>query len=275
MLSNKGWHLDPALITDLMIVGDHAPNEVCVQSITITPFICSVVLGDASTGESLASVTVVAGENLDTPLTPLVDGIGGFVSFGSGLMPEKYSQAPRGMHIFGKKTLVESRCVLFSGPMPVTGIVTPGDEGVVRGDVVFALGQNMAATVIHSEQDGDPLDQVTLYLKNPLSFVSPCEEKVSPCECSSTPIGSINGVRGNTNGVVFIEIEDADGSLYLLGQHTIALLLAASKGDLCQEIEEPDEYGRIKGPSGLYSDDLPPITPYNSPDDTTFPLPIK
>ena len=275
VVSLKGWELDPSLIVDLMIVGDHAPTDVCLQSITVTPSICSVVLGDATTGESLASATAVIGSELDVDLIPLIDGIGGSLSFGKGLMPDRYLEVPRGIHEFGAETLIESRCVLLCGAMPVSGLVSPSGESIIRGDIVVSLGQSLDAQIVRSEQDGDPFDQVTLSLKNLSDFISPCEEKSSPCECAGVPISTINGVPGNESGIITIEIEDENGSIYLVGPHVIALLLTAVQNSLCQELEEPDVWGRIKGASGQYSDDVLPITPYNSPEDTTFPLPAE
>ncbi len=275
IVSSKGWRLDPALIVDLMITGDHSAEAACLQSVTITPGMCSVVFGDPATGASIASATVAMGSPADVPLSPLVDGVGGFVSFGPALLSGRYQTMPAGMHIFGGETLIESRCVLFTGPMPVSGLVSPAGGDVLRGEIVISLGQELLASIVRStDEGGDELDQVTLSLRDPAAFLSPCEEKTTSCGCNGTPISTINGVPGNTNGIITLEIEDENGSIYLLGPHTISLLFAAARGGLCQKEEEPDDYGRIKGLSGQYSDDARPTTPYNSPEDTTFPIPI-
>lgn len=270
--ANTGWKLPPSLIADLMISGDHAASAVCLQSVTITQSICSIVVGDSATGQSLAVASTTKGTMGDVPLQPLTDGVAGFMSFGSAMLDEFYRRLPRGFHSFEAGALMESRCVLLSGPMPVTGIVGPVGS-VFRGDIKINHSGALLATISNDEENGTPVQRVTLSLANPLSMLSPCEEKTSVCGCSSAPIRTINGVPGNESSIITIEIEDKDGSIYLLGTNTLSFLLTRPGGTFCLKAEEPDLYGRIKKGSDSYEDDDVPVTAYKSPGDLTFPTP--
>ena len=271
--TNTGWRLPNSLIADLMVSGDHAASTLCLQSVTITPSICSIVVGDPVTGQSLAVASITRGTTGDVPLQSLVDGVEGFVSFGASMLDEFYPQMARGFHLFGAGAPIESRCVLLSGPMPVTGIVNPAG-GTFRGDVKINHSGSLLVTIDIDEEDGVPVQRVTMALADPASMLSPCEEKTSTCGCSSVPIRTINGVPGNESSIIFIEIEDENGNIYLLGTSTLSFLLTRPAGTFCLKAEEPDPYGRIKGGSDSYDDDQPPKTSYKNPDDLTFPQPV-
>jgi hypothetical protein len=168
---------------------------------------------------------------------------------------------------------MESRCVLLSGPMPVRGIVNPAG-GVFRGDIKINSSDALEVVVTNGEEDGIPVKYVTLSLTDPSAFLSPCEEKTSVCGCRSAPVRTINGVPGNESSIITIEIEDANGSIHLLGTSILSFLLTRQVGTFCNKAEEPDQYGRIKGGSASYEDDRPPVTEYKNPGDNTFPEPV-
>lgn len=270
-VSNLGWALDPALITDIIIVGDRSGGVACVQSVLVTPGACSVVIGDQESGESLCVASVPSGFVGAVSLVPVGDGIAGSISFGPAMLLERHSTIPRGLHRFDGAT-IEARCVVFHGAMPVTSLSVP--YGVKnRGDVLIEPGDGLTIVAEIGEDDGDPETRFIFSLKNPSGFLSPCEEKSTPCGCLGVPIKTINGVPGNDDGIIFIEIEDANGAVSLLSSNTLSLLIARPADSFCSKAEEPDVYGRIKSPSGDFSLDDKPETDYQQEGDVTFPTP--
>lgn len=275
VIADSGWTLDPALIVDVSIMGDSAFSSICLQSVTITKSLCSVVFADPVSGTALASASVLIGTDLpmvQKPLLPLIDGIGGHISFGPAILAERYFGLPRGFHLFGQFAVLESRCFLMTGEFPVSGLDVRG-LGIVHGDVNIESGDALAVAISEDSLDGDPLQVATLSLKNPSQFLSPCEEKTTPCDCLNTPVRMINNIPGDSNGIIFIEIEDVNGNIYALDASTLAFLISRTGSDLCRRPKMPDEYGRLPDSSGAYDKDALPATTYKNPLDTTFPEP--
>lgn len=275
--SNSGWSLDPSLIVDASIFSD-IPGDVrfCLQSVTVTKAICSVVIGDAVSGSSLGYVNFVSGADnpfSQKPLVPFGEGFSGFISFGPAVLPENYTRLPQGIHEFGNTALLEARCGMSIGPFPVKTMRVSGFEEI-RDNVIFQHGDALKFTLSDGEHEGDPMKLILLSLVNPSQFLSPCENKTTPCECKSPPISFINGVGGDEDGRVTIELVDENGNIFLLGQSTLQFSIVQTAEELCSRQLVPDQYGRLPGPSGNYAEDLPPINGYKNPSDTTFPLPV-
>lgn len=273
-VSDRGWKLPDSLVADIMISGDHQAERVCIQSVTIGSRLVSVVIGDPDSGDSLAVATAMRGAPVDVALTPIAAGVGGFISFGDALLSGGLDTAPTGIHHFASRAIIESRCSLLSGPMPVTGMVIDGVPLPVRGNVPVSKNQAVKFTVQEVEVDGEIVTQVTIGLTSPSDFLSPCEEKTTTCGCRSVPVATINGVSPDENGVIYLELQDENGSITQLGSSTLALLIAMTRDTICSKQEEPDEYGRIKGGGQEYSNDSTPLTEYKSDEDTTFPSPL-
>lgn len=274
---NSGWTLIPSLLVDVDVFADMPGDFVlCLQSVTITRSICSITIGNASSGQSLGYASFVVGVHKpysQIKMEPLADGVSGFVSFGPAMLAEEYSKMPTGIHTFETSALLESRCGISIGSFPIKTIGARGLDGM-SGEVSITLDDAVSVSVSEGEDDGDPISLVSLSLKKPSDFLSPCEEKTTQCDCDSIPIETINGVSGDVEGKITIEIEDESGNLYLIGSHTLLFEIIRTGRSLCSKADVPDSYGRLLGPSGSYDDDLPPTNEYKNPADTTFPLPV-
>jgi hypothetical protein len=275
VVAQSGWSLDPALIVDAKMVAD-LPGETtfCLHSVTITPLMCSAVIGDAVTGESLGYAVFTQGVDsvmIPTRIHSVIDGFAGFITFGPALFQENYGNLPRGIHQFGSSTLLETRCGISLGTFPVRSVSSGGTAA--SGKINVVTGNSLITSISKGEDDGDQVDIVQLSLVDPVKFLSPCEGRTSPCECRSMPINSINGVVGDESGLITIELEDENGNVFLLGKSRLQLSMIRSAQSLCSKVRVPDQHGRLPGPSGDYSGDAKPVAIYKNPQDTTFPDP--
>jgi hypothetical protein len=273
--SNSGWKLDPSLIVDVSIFSDLPGDPLfCIQSVTVTRAICSVVIGNAVDGRSLGFTSFTLGSSLlSAKITPFVDGVSGFVCCGPAMLAENYKMIPTGIHDFGSAAILESRCGISIGNFPIKSIRSAGGAPLYR-DVTIETGSSLLIDESAEEGDDGLVTRLTLSLEKPASFLSPCEEPLSICDCPSVPIQTINGISGNEDGIIFIEIQDENGSIYLLDQNTLSFLITGSGIQLCSRTPVPDEYGRLPDASGLYDKDLPPSSDYQNPQDLNFPLPV-
>lgn len=274
---NSGWKLDPALIVDVSFFSDTEGDvTLCIQSVTITAAICSIIIGDSVSGKSFGYASFIVG--VDKPLSskkiePLVDGVGGFISIGTAILKENYSSLPLGFHSFGNKAPLETRCGISMGEFPVkslSALAAPPISGAIN----LVFGDALVASVSEGSDDGDELIFINLSLLKPSNFLSPCETKTTPCDCDTVPIRTINGIAGDSEGIIYIEIEDEFGNIYLLNQNTLSFLITRTGSQLCFRQPVPDIYGRLPGPSDDYSSDAPPVNAYSNPLDTTFPSPV-
>lgn len=275
--SNSGWSLDPALIVDASVFSD-IPGDVqfCLQSVTVTRTICSVVIGDAVSGNSLGYARFISGTDKpfsQKPIIPFDEGFSGFISFGPAVLPRSYPNLPQGIHEFGNAAPLEARCGMSMGPFPIKTMRVSGFEEI-QNNVIFQSGDALRFSLSDGEHEGDPMKLILFYLANPSMFLSPCENKTTPCECKSPPISLINGVGGDEEGKITIELVDENGNIFLLGQSTLQFSIVQTAEELCSKQPVPDRYGRLPGPSGIYEEDLPPTNGYKNPNDTTFPLPV-
>lgn len=272
---NTGWTIPSSLVVDLFVVAPGASN-LCITAVTVTSKIVSVVIGDRDTGESVATASAVIGEG--TPyarkdLIAIMPGAAGSIVFGP-LVAEGdngWKSEDQGQHIFGAKTMIESRCVLNPGPFPITSFSPRRGSAPIAGFVSLLTNDQVVVGVSEGEDGGDPLSLVSFDLADPAAFVSPCETRESPCQCRFLPIMSINDVLPDDNGRIFLELVDEHGHIVPLGAHGLSFLLTRTSADICVKPVMPDEYGRLPDALGEYTSDKPPITVYKNPSDVTFP----
>ena len=85
---NTGWRIPDGLIADLFVVAP-AAQSLCITAVTVTSRIVSVVIGDAVTGESVATASAVIGEGrpyAKKSLIPIAPGVAGTITFGLSLI---------------------------------------------------------------------------------------------------------------------------------------------------------------------------------------------
>lgn len=275
---NTGWTLPNFLLADASLVVPEAEQGLYVSAVTISSRIISVIIASVKTGASLALATTTQG--IDAPyarvaVQPLTEGVSGYVSFGSALSEETFAilQKAPGMHVFHPGVLLEAKAYLETGLFPVRSLSLVG-MSKIHGETILDASSALEIAVSEGEDNGDPLTFLTLNLTDPTRFLSPCEVSTTPCECPQMPIHSINGVTGDEDGRITIEIVDENGKIYLLGPETLSLSITRTGIELCSRPVMPDEHGRLPSQSGDFTQDAKPETSYKNPADSTFPNPL-
>lgn len=265
----SGIGLSNSAIVDLSISSSLDPDSrFFIRSVTSSPKIFSVSICDQNK-RSLAVANCIKFSETTVELDPLIEGIVGSVTFGSGI-----NDFPIGFHDFVLSAPVEVRCGISLGPFPVQSVSSLyGDK--MTGDVSFLGGDQLRIETFEMLISGKVTKAIKMSLGDMSRFLSPCENRTTTCDCDKTPIRSINGVTPNESGVIYIEVEDENGSISLIDAHTLGLLITRSSIDLCIKPEVPDEYGRIASASGSFESDKIPLTPYKAAGDTAFPSPPK
>lgn len=275
---NTQWTLPDFFLADASLTVPEADPGIYLGAVMISNKILTVVLASIATGASIAYASVVQGVNnsLDkVAVTPLIPGVSGYLTFGTALDPENFAllQQHQGQHVFATGLILEARCILDTGIFPVTSMAALAAKkitGVVSIDGTDELLIGLGA----GEDQGDPVAFLTLSLKNPSRFLSPCEHPMTVCDCPEMPILTINGVAPDQNGTITIEVVDQNGNVYLVDPSVLNFLITRSGIELCNRPKMPDQYGRLPDGTGQYSGDLPPATPYRNPGDTGFPNPL-
>lgn len=275
---SSGWIMPNNVVADAMVLFPGIDDQVYIASITITPKIISIGLALQSTGALIGSVSAVLGVDgafAQKPITPILRGVSGFVTFGTILLDSSFDggDIPMGLHLFSSDSVLESRCVLGTGEFPIKSLSGYGFP-ILDGRVEFQTGSLIQITATPGVDSGDPITYLTFSLTDPTSFLSPCETPTSPCQCLNVPIHSINGVTGNVDGTIFIEIVDERGLVTGIEDGVLNFSILRNGDQICTRPIMPDDYGRLPNSAGKYDGDEKPITPYKDPADTTFPEPI-
>lgn len=271
---STGWLLPDHLLADAFLIIPEDGDSVYVSSVTISRMILSVCFSSVISGAVLGSVSAVAGVDrayAQKQVSPLSDGVSGYVAFGSILDTLSFDHLPLGQHLFDSSVRLETRSVIATGPFPVKSLSAHGRK-TIGGSVTLDPGSSMVVSTSTDVDDGDPITYITVGLAIPEEFLSPCETPTSNCQCPSVPITSINGVVGDIDGNITIELLDENASITLMSESVLNFILTRT-GESCSRPVMPDEYGRLADSTGDYTHDIKPITPYKSPEDTTFPEP--
>lgn len=276
--TNTGWTLPNFLLADISLIVPEAEHGLYVSAVTITPRIISIIIASVLTGKSVALATStrdISPVYERVEVRPLADGVSGTVTFGSALEDENFAQLQQhqGLHSFDIGVKLETKAYLDTGLFPVRSL-SIFNAPQISGSVSLKAGERLTIDASVGDDNGDPLTFLVLNLVDPTAFLSPCESGTTPCECPVTPIYTINGVTGDVDHRITIEIVDEDGNVYLLAPGILSFTIIKDGTTLCERPVMPDAYGRLPNSAGAYFEDAPPpLTSYQAPGDTTFPLP--
>lgn len=275
---NTSWELNNRILADVFVVAPELEDGVYVSSVTVTRRIISVTFSSTKDDRALGCASAIYGVDepfARKPLQALEPGVSGTVTFGTILAADFFEDPGlvTGMHLFPSTSLLEARACLSTGPFPVQGLSINGLPKL-NGSVELQTNDQLFITRTDGVEGGEPVTYLTLDLVNPASFLSPCEVPTSPCQCSKIPIQNINGVVGDENGAITIEIVDENGAITLLGTSLLNFRMLRTGNVVCERPPMPDEYGRLPDGTGNYAWDTKPITDYTNPLDESFPNPI-
>lgn len=229
-----------------------------VQGITVSRGLVSIVFGAAAdanqqTGYTVAAVTVAkpVTKYRHYDLTPLVDGIDGWVVLGAGVEEEASLRFTS-----PAQSLVSVRCADGYDPLPIPNMRKAG-VGVGLDDIVTFEG--LAPIVISHEKikpnpdEPTEVDAIVFRLDtqqvttsyNPLSeFLGPCSGRPDSGTCGKEPIEFINGVEPDCSGNITIEFAEPLVAANLSNCSGIGVDIGISLAALCAALEpkKPQEF---------------------------------
>lgn len=186
-----------------------------VQGITIAPQLVTVVFGAAADLNDAAPVTVAAislprntPQNVNHAITPLADGVAGWVVLGPGL-DEEFT----GRYSTPLQTLISPRCARPYRPLPIPSLGKLNLASSLQGIVTLSGQSPVTATYIPATDaqaltvDGRPINAIIFKLEgemqgfNPLKeFLGPCGQRPESGTCPKPPIATINGISPDCTG---------------------------------------------------------------------------
>lgn len=212
---SEAYRLPTYLVLDLMMETSSydMPPTVYMSVFTLSTGVATIVLADASTGETLASASCVQGDDPYTPVnftgTGKHDDIRGTVVFGD--LNSLSASLPDGIYRFeSDETPFEARCVRPSVPCVSGVFVTKayGDEesSRLRGDVALIAGRN-----IRLEYD-EPRNAIIISADSNYDF----NERCGCGDDDREEILTINGVSASNveiEGDECVDVEVSDGRI--------------------------------------------------------------
>ena len=207
-------------IADNIIVDCHIrfPNTLgnfaLISAITVSPNIVTVLISAADTEDDTDDFRPIAALTLSKPIEtgvnqvvrPLVDGVAGWVAFGSGIKTEfsgRYSSAIQ--------TLIAPRCARPYRPLPIPTVGRQGLATALSGWVRLAAKPPVTATYETIEINETTVPAIVFRLadkfgdRNPLQdFGGPCAARPESGTCAKPGLQTINGVTPDCDGNITI-----------------------------------------------------------------------
>lgn len=190
------------LVVDLTVSG---PSEYVegayLSSIVVRGNIISLSIAGPS-GGLLVYTAVDPSPHAPHGMTPVRDGIGGYVSFGVGMSSGAVDVDKRDMS--SDPIMLDPGCLRFLDGQVVESLGKLGvrDEDSLRGVVNLAVSQNM--TIAHA----DNVVTIGLQEDSRSDFVSKCDRDAVFDECGRPPIRQISGVSPDENGKILLEFQN-------------------------------------------------------------------
>jgi len=193
-----------------------------VQGITVSPGLVTLVFGAAASLTDAAPVTIAAvslprstPQNVNHPITPLADGVAGWVALGHGLDEEFV-----GRYSSPIQTLISQRCARPYRPLPIPSLGKLDLSTSLQGIVTFLSQPPVTTTYIPktSEQalrvNSTPVNAIVFKLEdevqgaNPLrTLLGPCNQRPESGTCPKPPIETINGLTPDCAGNINITFD--------------------------------------------------------------------
>jgi hypothetical protein len=200
-----------------------------VQGITVAPSLVTVVFGAASDLNDAAPVTIAAvslprttAQSVNHAITPLADGVAGWIALGPGL-DEEFT----GRYSAPIQTLVSPRCARPYRPLPVPSLGKLNLATSLQGIITLSAQAPVTATYIPATDaqaltvDGAPINAILFRLEGELQGFNPLKEFLGPCgqrpesgTCPKPPIATINGVSPDCAGNINLVFDGFDTAVF-------------------------------------------------------------
>jgi len=232
-ISDAGDVLPNDIITDLniWIPGATPSNDVFISSVSISQYLISLTISvyNGSTFTPIAYVTkgpsIVVNKNY--ALTPLLDGVYGWVSFGAATA--NYTTITNWAFSSLDQTKLLSRCVKVYPSTGVTSITGYNKSFKLYGDVKLTSqdSDKLSIEYIPSSDtraryvDGQYRDAIVFRLNTDISgmdlyksYIGPCDISPDSNTCTNPPILTVNNTVPDCDGIIHFNIEEViDSSL--------------------------------------------------------------
>jgi hypothetical protein len=198
-ISVTGDKLPSGILADMAItIEGSRTDEVFISSVTLTPTLVSVAVGDGDSLLLLASITNVETHKVYR-LEPQAANVSGFVAFGYRAIVE----SPEAYEFEGvAQTGLSSKAIRAMEVPPVTSLGKAGSAvEPLTGDIRLIAGSK-----IYIKRSGDTI-QIGLQERYRHQFVGPCDRLAEFITCGRPPIRTINGVGPDGSGKITIEVE--------------------------------------------------------------------
>jgi hypothetical protein len=218
--TDSGQSLPNDILVDLHLRFDNSLGTyVYVQAATVSDYLVTVVLGVSDSlnaaGKSIAAVTISKPTdiNINYAVTPLIDGVAGWVVFGAGIDAPPFS----GRFSAPIQSLIASRCARPYSPLPITSMSKLNVAAKLSGIVNLAEESPIKIEYKKVTIDADEKQLIVFSLNqadsslayNPLSyFLGACSQRPESNTCGKTPISSINGVSPDCYGNIDIVFDN-------------------------------------------------------------------
>lgn len=253
--TDDGKSLPNDIIVDCKIQfpNDELPTIIKIpflEAVTVSPTIVTVVIGveeyDRETSQrkkySVAAAAVVkpAEAGVHYAITPLIDGVAGWIVFGDGietLFSGRFSSPAQ--------TKLQERCVRGYTKLPINGVKIAGSETALTGVIRLNVDEPLKATVkkISVDHGGEPTAYNAIFIGldeqlltdeyNPFSFfLHKCAGRPESGTCPKPGIQTINGLGPDCYGNLDIVFETLNSLTFPGG---LAITTDYGIADACQE----------------------------------------
>jgi len=249
-VSTSGFVIPDNLLVDLFLCVPDEPQGVYISSVCLTPKIITIVFASVATNITLATASAFPETERglkSKPINPLVDGVAGFVTFGSFLSDGFKSAASSysGSNMFTGSCIIEAKCLTMISSFPVSSIRASAATKTITGAAIVIPGGYLnMETTSGTDTDDEIITYVTLSLSaSDLSAFAPaCATVPDKALCSRRPILSINDAVPDLNGNITIEFIDMITEQIV---HILKISLLATGTIFCTQVELPDSLGRL------------------------------
>lgn len=199
---NDGKQMPYALIADLgLTVPEDLLGEAFLRQLTITPTMISVSIAYSGGGLAVGTFAQPVIPHKAYMLTPVKDGVSGFIVFGHAATyitdPVSYTNDSK------DQSAIEGNALSpIDGPGVTSFQRLNGDpENSLEGIIRIVPGSNITL-----DHDGNTI-KIGLIDSVQTEFVGPCDKFAIFDACGGIPIRTINGVAGDENGIITLEVE--------------------------------------------------------------------
>jgi hypothetical protein len=234
-VDDAGEGLPPALLVDCRLRYPAALGRYAyLAALTTTPGLVTALFlasdRPATSGLPASSFAPLAAVSLPRPVTPhaqypvraMADGVVGWVVFGDGI-----SEPYAGRFSGPSQSQIMSRCASPYGPRPVRSVSKEFSAATLRGLVALRAGKDVELAVEPRRVELDSVvrtvQAIVFRLRTQLNrnvhatYAGDCLARPETGNCPKTPLGSINGVTPDCDGVIEIEFRGVRATPYAGG----------------------------------------------------------